>query len=142
MEITDFMGLLLPKSFTTDRLAKIYFCFYFIIFLWQNKDHSLSEAIIFHWILCFDRCHELCFLCPDPPLFWFHAEQVTKVLRFYNRLTGDIIRINNHSVSSINFICLYQKVPYPPLLLRRYETSVFYFCIVSITHSCFFVFLL
>ena len=37
MEITDFMGLLLPKSFTTDRLAKIYFCFYFIIFLWQNK---------------------------------------------------------------------------------------------------------
>ena len=44
MEITDFMGLLLPKSFTTDRLAKIYFCFYFIIFLWQNKDHSLSEA--------------------------------------------------------------------------------------------------
>ena len=30
MEITDFMGLLPPKSFTTDRLAKIYFCFYFI----------------------------------------------------------------------------------------------------------------
>lgn len=76
MEITDFMGLLLPKSFTTDRLAKIYFCFYFIIFLWQNKDHSLSEAIIFHWILCFDRCHELCFLCPDPPLFWFHTERM------------------------------------------------------------------
>jgi hypothetical protein len=28
---------------------------------------------------------------------------VTKVLRFYNRLTGDIIRINNHSVFSHKF---------------------------------------
>lgn len=45
MEITDFMGLLLPKSFTTDRLAKIYFCFYFIIFLWQNKDHSCPKQL-------------------------------------------------------------------------------------------------
>ena len=104
MEITDFMGLLPPKSFTTDGLAKkLISVSYFIIFLWQNKDHSLSEAIIFHWILCFDRCHELRFLCPDPPLFWFHAEQVTKILRFYNRLTGDIIRINNHSVFSHKF---------------------------------------
>ncbi len=29
MEITDFMGLLLPKSFTTDRLAKNLFLFLF-----------------------------------------------------------------------------------------------------------------
>ena len=30
IEITDFMGLLPPKSFTTDGLAKkIYFCFLF-----------------------------------------------------------------------------------------------------------------
>lgn len=132
MEITDFMGLLPPKSFTTDGLAKKFISVsYFIIFLWQNKDHSLSEAIIFHWILWFDRCHKLCFPCPAPPLFWFHAEQVTKILRFYNRLTGDIIRINNHSVSSINFIYLYQKVPYPPPLLRRHETSVFIFALLQ-----------
>lgn len=46
MEITDFMGLLPPKSFTTDGLAKKFISVsYFIIFLWQNKDHSLSEAI-------------------------------------------------------------------------------------------------
>ena len=52
MEITDFMGLLPPKSFPTDGLAKKFISVsYFIIFLWQNKDHSLSEAIIFHWIL-------------------------------------------------------------------------------------------
>ena len=82
MEITDFMGLLPPKSFTTDGLAKKFISVsYFIIFLWQNKDHSLSEAIIFHWILCFDRCHELCFLCPDPPLFWFHAERMYNLFR-------------------------------------------------------------
>ena len=62
MEITDFMGLLPPKSFTTDGLAKKFISVsYFIIFLWQNKDHSLSEAIIFHWILWFDRCHKLFF---------------------------------------------------------------------------------
>jgi hypothetical protein len=47
MEITDFMGLLPPKSFTTDGLAKKFISVsYFIIFLWQNKDHSLSCSAV------------------------------------------------------------------------------------------------
>jgi len=54
-----------------------------------------------------------------------------KILQLYNRLAVDIIRINNHSVSSINFIYLYQKVPYPPPLLRRHETSVFIFALLQ-----------
>lgn len=46
MEITDFMGLLPPKSFTTDGLAKkLISVSYFIIFLWQNKDHSCPKQL-------------------------------------------------------------------------------------------------
>ena len=64
MEITDFMGLLLPKSFTTDRLAKIYFCSIYHISLAEQRSFPVRSNYfpIRYYVLY--RCHELCFLCP------------------------------------------------------------------------------
>ncbi len=59
-----------------------------------------------------------------------------KILQLYNRLAVDIIRINNHSVSSINFNCLYKKShirrPYYadmrlPFLFLHYFNNTFMF---------------
>ncbi len=48
MEITDFMGLLLPKSFTTDRLAKFISVSILSYFSGRTKIIPCPEAIIFH----------------------------------------------------------------------------------------------